>query len=90
MILFKGWMECVGCADRSAYDLTQHSRATGKRLKASKPLSEPKIKDVTEVIPNNKLIGQTYKKNAKVIRDTLTGFNEEEIVDFEKKLAETG
>src|SRR4051812_37130463 len=20
-----GWIECVGCADRSAYDLTQHS-----------------------------------------------------------------
>ena len=24
-----GWVECVGCADRSAYDLSQHSKATG-------------------------------------------------------------
>lgn len=25
-----GWIECVGCADRSAFDLTQHTKATGK------------------------------------------------------------
>lgn len=27
-----GWIECVGCADRSAFDLSQHSKATGKIL----------------------------------------------------------
>lgn len=27
-----GWVECVGCADRSAYDLTQHYKATGERI----------------------------------------------------------
>ncbi|KAK9438240.1 glycyl-tRNA synthetase [Metarhizium brunneum] len=27
-----GWIECVGCADRSAYDLTVHSRETGTPL----------------------------------------------------------
>ena len=35
-------MECVGCADRSAYDLSQHSNASGGRLYAEKKLSEPK------------------------------------------------
>ncbi len=24
-----GWVECVGCADRSAFDLSQHAKATG-------------------------------------------------------------
>lgn len=24
-----GWIECVGCADRSAYDLGQHTKASG-------------------------------------------------------------
>ena len=37
----QGWVECVGCADRSCYDLTQHSKATGIRLVAEKKLSEP-------------------------------------------------
>ncbi|KAK7484906.1 hypothetical protein BaRGS_00023826 [Batillaria attramentaria] len=25
-----GWIECVGCADRSCYDLTQHTKTTNK------------------------------------------------------------
>ena len=36
-----GWIECVGCADRSCYDLTQHHKASGVRLVAEKPLPEP-------------------------------------------------
>merc|ERR1719319_1878537 len=47
-----GWVECVGCADRSAYDLTQHSTATGVRLCAEKKLPAPVTKDVTELTPN--------------------------------------
>src|SRR3984885_2423880 len=27
-----GWIECVGCADRSAYDLTVHSNKTGRKV----------------------------------------------------------
>lgn len=40
-ILLQGWVECVGCADRSAYDLTQHYHATGVKLVAEKRLPEP-------------------------------------------------
>ena len=49
---FQGWVECVGCADRSAFDLTQHTKATGVRLAAEKRLTEPKVVDVTGEIPN--------------------------------------
>lgn len=38
---FQGWVECVGCADRSCYDLNQHSKATGTKLVAEKKLQEP-------------------------------------------------
>ncbi|VDL92392.1 unnamed protein product [Schistocephalus solidus] len=38
-----GWVECVGCADRSCYDLTQHTKATGARLVAERPLAAPVI-----------------------------------------------
>ena len=47
-----GWVECVGCADRSAYDLTQHTQATGVKLCAEKKLAEPITKDVTEIAAN--------------------------------------
>ncbi|ESO87782.1 hypothetical protein LOTGIDRAFT_145967 [Lottia gigantea] len=36
-----GWIECVGCADRSCYDLTQHTEATGVKLVADRKLPEP-------------------------------------------------
>nr|CAD7455466.1 unnamed protein product [Timema tahoe] len=42
MLTSYGWIECVGCADRSAFDLTQHTKATGVRLAAEKKLQEPK------------------------------------------------
>ena len=40
-LLFQGWVECVGCADRSCYDLTQHTKATNVKLVAEKRLPEP-------------------------------------------------
>ena len=40
-LIFQGWVECVGCADRSCYDLTQHTKATNVKLVAEKRLPEP-------------------------------------------------
>ncbi|KAL6097796.1 gars1 [Pungitius sinensis] len=36
-----GWIEIVGCADRSCFDLQCHARATKVPLVAEKPLKEP-------------------------------------------------
>jgi glycyl-tRNA synthetase len=36
--LSSGWLEIVGCADRSAYDLTQHTKGSGVKLFASRRL----------------------------------------------------
>ncbi|KAJ3722077.1 hypothetical protein DFJ43DRAFT_1093887 [Lentinula guzmanii] len=36
-----GWTECVGCADRAAYDLTVHSAKTGHPLVVREALSKP-------------------------------------------------
>ncbi|CAG2053455.1 unnamed protein product [Timema podura] len=47
MLTSYGWIECVGCADRSAFDLTQHTKATGVRLAAEKKLQEPKVIELT-------------------------------------------
>ena len=47
---------------RSAYDLSQHSKATGVRLCAEKKLAQPVTKQVTEVVPNKGPIGKAFKK----------------------------
>ncbi|KYN13767.1 PREDICTED: glycine--tRNA ligase [Trachymyrmex cornetzi] len=85
-----GWIECVGCADRSAYDLTQHTKATGVKLVAEKKLPAPKTVDVCEIMPNKVLIGKTFKKDSKVVQDALAALNKKEIESLERVLSEKG
>lgn len=76
----------MGCADRSAYDLTQHTKATGIRLAAEKKLSEPKIVDCIEAVSNKGLLGKTFKKEAKQISEALASLTVTQIDDLEKEL----
>jgi len=82
-----GWVECVGCADRSAYDLTQHTKATGVKLCAEKKLPSPVTKDMTEIVPNKGPIGKAFKKEAKTITERLANLSLEEIEKVETDLA---
>jgi len=75
-----GWVECVGCADRSAYDLSQHTKATGVRLVAEKKLAEPKTVDVVEIASNKAAIGKIFKREAKDILAAIGKLNEPEAV----------
>ncbi|XP_019870544.2 glycine--tRNA ligase [Aethina tumida] len=85
-----GWVECVGCADRSAYDLTQHTNATGVRLAAEKKLAEPKVVDVVEAAPNKGPFGKTFKKDAKAITDALAKLQINDVENLEKSLETNG
>lgn len=85
-----GWIECVGCADRSAYDLTQHTNATGVKLVAEKTLPAPKTIQVTEAIPNKQLIGKAFKKDAKSITERLAKLSLNELETMEKSLSDGG
>ena len=57
-----GWIECVGCADRSAFDLKCHTKATGVKLCAEKKLPEPRLEDVVELVLNKGPIGKSFKQ----------------------------
>lgn len=83
-----GWIEIVGCADRSAYDLTQHARATGIRLVAEKRLAQSKQVLITQAVPNKGALGKAFKKDAKGIIDALESLSLQEIEDLEKELKE--
>ncbi|KAL7291165.1 hypothetical protein TKK_0015081 [Trichogramma kaykai] len=85
-----GWVECVGCADRSAYDLTQHAKATGVKLVAEKKLVQPKTIDVVEVVPNRGLIGKAFRKDAKRVLDAMAAVPENKLNEFEKIISENG
>ncbi|GFX30829.1 glycine--tRNA ligase [Trichonephila clavipes] len=70
-----GWVECVGCADRSCYDLSQHTKATVQ---------------VTELQPQMAKIGKSFKKDAKEITRVLKELGEEEISLLEKEMETKG
>nr|BAN20718.1 hypothetical protein [Riptortus pedestris] len=83
-----GWIEIVGCADRSAYDLTQHARATGIRLVAEKRLAQSKQVLITQAVPNKGALGKVFKKDAKGIIEALERLSLEEVEGLEKELQE--
>jgi len=85
-----GWIECVGCADRSAFDLTVHTGATGVRLAAEKKLSEPRTIDVVEMVPNKGPLGKAFKKDAKAVTDALAGLDASAVGGHEAALTSEG
>ncbi|KAL1116446.1 hypothetical protein AAG570_004920 [Ranatra chinensis] len=85
-----GWVECVGCADRSAFDLSQHTKATGVKLVAEKKLPQPKNVTITEAQPNKGVVGKAFKKDAKTITEGLAALRSEQIEDLENSIKENG
>ncbi|RCN34961.1 glycine--tRNA ligase, partial [Ancylostoma caninum] len=82
-----GWIECVGNADRSCYDLTQHSKTTNVKLVAEKKLPEPKTVNVVEAVPNMALLGKEFKKDAKRVQVALSQLSEDHVEALEKQLS---
>uniref|UniRef100_A0A667ZM59 Glycine--tRNA ligase n=1 Tax=Myripristis murdjan TaxID=586833 RepID=A0A667ZM59_9TELE len=88
-----GWIEIVGCADRSCYDLKCHARATKVPLVAEKPLKEPislYFVNVVQFEPNKGAIGKAYKKDAKIAMEYLSVCDECFITEQEQLLNENG
>ena len=86
----QGWVECVGCADRSAYDLSQHTKATGVSLVAVRHLAQPKTVDVVRVESNKGVVGKAFKKEAKDVMDHLAKMEPAAVGEVEATLAKLG
>jgi glycyl-tRNA synthetase len=85
-----GWIECVGCADRSAYDLTVHSRVTGVPLLVRQRREEPvKIEEwATEI--DKKKFGPKFKKDAKTVENAVDLLSQELREKLSLELSEKG
>ncbi|UCF49949.1 MAG: glycine--tRNA ligase [Thermoplasmatales archaeon] len=73
-----GWIECVGIADRSAYDLQSHIDSSGKDMYALRKYEEPKIVDVKKIIPKMNELGPLFKGNAGKIKSILENLEMED------------
>ncbi|KAH6636190.1 hypothetical protein F5144DRAFT_591421 [Chaetomium tenue] len=85
-----GWVECVGCADRSAYDLSVHAKKTGAPLIVRQRLDEPKIIEEWAVEIEKKKFGPFYKKDGKTIEAAILATTQEERGKLAKDLEENG
>lgn len=85
-----GWVECVGCADRSAYDLSVHAKKTGAPLVVRERLDEPKVIEEWQVDIQKKKFGPLFKKDAKTVETALEATSQERREKLAKELTETG
>ena len=83
MLTSYGWIECVGCADRSAYDLTVHSKKTGAPLCVRETRSEPLKIEEYQVDLDKKKFGPKFKKDGKSVEAAVEALSQ----DLREKLS---
>ncbi len=74
-----GWVEMVGIADRSAYDLSQHAKGSGSDLTALRRFSAPVTKEVIKVRTDKKVLGPLFKARAKEVDEVLCSTGPDEL-----------
>ena len=73
---------------RSAFDLTQHSNATGIKLTAEKRLPALVTRVTTEIVPNKGALVKAFKKEAKEVMEMLAKLSLDQIEKVETELSE--
>ncbi|WML68519.1 MAG: hypothetical protein METHP_02154 [Methanoregula sp. SKADARSKE-2] len=66
-----GWVETVGIADRTDYDLNAHAKASGTPMTVFIQYDEPEKVPRRRIIPNMGVLGKQYRNKAKAIFDAL-------------------
>jgi glycyl-tRNA synthetase len=90
LLTSSGWVECVGCADRSAYDLSVHAKKTGAQLIVRERLDTPKVIEEWDVIIDKKKFGPNFKKDGKVVEAAVLATTQEQRGKLAKELSESG
>lgn len=83
-----GWTECVGCADRAAYDLTVHSKRTGHPLIVRQALKEPIVVEKETPEFNKKVMGKTFGRDMGVIQKLVEDMDEAQLIKVKGELAQ--
>ncbi|KAJ1270756.1 hypothetical protein BS78_06G075900 [Paspalum vaginatum] len=85
-----GWIECVGIADRSAYDLRAHSDKSGEKLEAHEKFAEPREVEKLVITPSKKELGLAFKGNQRMVLESLEAMTETEALDMKAALESKG
>ncbi len=74
-----GWVECVGIADRSAYDLNAHITASKTDMYALRRFDEPQKVTKKQIIPKMNVLGPEFKQQAGLIKQELESIDPDQI-----------
>lgn len=85
-----GWVEVVGIADRTDYDLMAHSRVSKTDLSVYVEYDEPKVVDKLSVKPDMGRIGPAFKGKAKAVLDALKSMDGGDLPGDEIKIKVDG
>ena len=83
------WIECVGIADRSAYDLNAHINNTDTDMYAMRKYEKPRTENVKKIVPKMDKLGPIFKDKAGKIKKILENMdiqsNKDLIIDIDGK-----
>jgi glycyl-tRNA synthetase len=85
-----GWIECVGIADRTDYDLKAHMNHSGVDLSVFVEFDEPKEIETYDIELNYKVVGKVFKKDMKLVKNALNNMDDSEIEKLVNELNENG
>jgi glycyl-tRNA synthetase len=85
-----GWIECVGCADRSAYDLTVHAKKTGAQLIVRERLDKPLSIEEWQIDLDKKKFGPHFKKDGKTVEAAVEALPQDKREALAQDLREDG
>lgn len=83
-----GWIECVGHADRSAYDLSVHSAKTKQDLMAQEVYDPPRIVEEVVVKINAGKFGPAFGANQQKYADHLKSLSKPDALKLQVELKE--
>ena len=70
-----GWVETVGIADRTNYDLNAHAKQSGTSMTVFIQYDQPKKVERRRIVPNMGVLGKQYRQKAKAIFAALEKAN---------------
>jgi len=85
-----GWVECIGCADRSAYDLTVHAKRTGAPLMVRERLPKPLVIEEWQTELDKKEFGPHFRKDRKAVEAAIEALSQAQLEAFAQDLARDG
>ncbi len=79
-----GWVEVVGIADRTDYDLRAHERMSGAEMKAFRQFSEPVVRRELRLVPEMQTLGPEFRALAPKIAEKVRSLGERAAREFER------